>query len=99
MAKGMKTGGRQKGTPNKITSALKDDILIAATEAHPDGRVGYLKEQAVKNPTAFLTLLGKVLPIETQQLGADGRPTDPAYMLFAPPSAKDVDEWQTNLSS
>lgn len=57
-----KTGGRKKGTPNKITALLKDDILQAASDAHPEGRVGYLTQQAKENPTAFLTLLGKVLP-------------------------------------
>jgi len=29
MAEGFKTGGRQKGTPNKMTKALKDMILGA----------------------------------------------------------------------
>jgi hypothetical protein len=66
MAKGQKTGGRQKGTPNKITALLKDDILQAAEGAHPEGRVAYLTQQAQKNPTAFLTLLGKVLPMTVE---------------------------------
>lgn len=61
--KRQKFGGRKKGTPNKVNALLKDDILTAAADAHPDGRVGYLTEQAQKNPTAFLTLLGKVLPM------------------------------------
>lgn len=65
-----KTGGRKKGTPNKINALLRDEILQAASDAHPDGRVGYLTQQAKKNPTAFLTLLGKVLP--TQIAGGDG---------------------------
>ena len=64
-----KTGGRKKGTPNKITALLKDDILSAASAAHPDGRVGYLKDQAKENPTAFLTLLGKVLPLDVTSGG------------------------------
>lgn len=64
MARGVKTGGRKKGTPNKITALLKDDILSAASAAHPGGRVGYLTQQAQENPTAFLPLLGKILPTE-----------------------------------
>ncbi len=56
--------GRKKGVPNKITALLKDDILTAAANAHPEGRVGYLTQQAQENPTAFLTLLGKVLPMQ-----------------------------------
>lgn len=72
MARGVKTGGRQKGTPNKITALLKDDILTAASNAHPDGRVGYLTQQAQENPAAFLTLLGKVLPMQMDLSSSDG---------------------------
>lgn len=60
--KRQKVGGRVKGTPNKVTATLKDAILQAAQGAHKDGMVGYLKQQAENNPTAFMTLLGKVLP-------------------------------------
>jgi len=72
MAKGRKTGGRKKGTPNKITALLKDEILQAADEAHPEGRVGYLRQQAIDNPPAFMTLLGKVLPTQVEGTGTDG---------------------------
>jgi hypothetical protein len=60
-----KTGGRQKGTTNKITALLKDAILQAAQDAGGEGgMVGYLTLQAIENPPAFLTLLGKVLPMQ-----------------------------------
>src|SRR5262245_43331181 len=59
-----KTGGRQKGTPNKLTVALKDAILQAANEAGgKEGLVGYLTTQAVSQPSSFLALLGRVLPL------------------------------------
>ena len=58
-----RTGGRVKGTPNKTTTALKEAILAAADEAHPDGKVGYLKWLATNNSGAFASLLGKVLPM------------------------------------
>lgn len=58
--------GRPKGSVNKVTRLLKEDILDAAEAAHPEGRVGYLREQARENPTAFLTLLGKVLPTQLE---------------------------------
>jgi hypothetical protein len=59
-----KTGGRKKGTPNKISSALKEAILEAAENAGgEDGIVGYLVVQALANPVAFMSLLGKVLPM------------------------------------
>lgn len=68
-----KTGGRQKGTPNKRTALLKDAILEAAEKAGgTDGMVGYLTAQAKSNPAAFLTLLGKVLPM--QVVGDPGNP-------------------------
>ena len=56
--------GRKKGVPNKITTQLKDMILQALDEAHPQGSIEYLKTQAIDNPVAFLTLVGKVLPLQ-----------------------------------
>lgn len=55
-----KVGGRQKGTPNKVTKALKDMILGALNNA---GGEEYLQRQADENPSAFLVLVGKVLPM------------------------------------
>jgi len=68
MAQRIKTGGRKKGTPNKTTALLKDAILKAATDAGDGDLAQYLQKQADKNPTAFLSLLGKVLPL---QVGGD----------------------------
>lgn len=59
--KGEKTGGRQKGTPNKVSATLKDMILGALDGV---GGQSYLQRQADENPTAFLTLIGKVLPMQ-----------------------------------
>ncbi len=65
-----KTGGRQKGTPNKTTALLKDAILQAATRAgDKDGLVGYLERQAIENPGPFMSLLGKVLPMQLTPVG------------------------------
>ena len=79
MAVGRKTGGRKKGTPNKTTALLKDAILKAAEAAggkpsmtSAGGVVAYLTQQAKANPSAFMTLLGKVLP--TQLAGDGGAP-------------------------
>lgn len=58
--KGQKTGGRKKGTPNKVTGDLKSMILGALDNK---GGIKYLEKQAEQNPTAFLTLVGKVLPM------------------------------------
>ncbi len=68
-----KLGGRKKGTPNKITAALKDMILEAAELAGGEGgTVAYLRIQALTNPGPFMTLLGKVLP--TQLTGDKDNP-------------------------
>ena len=64
---GERRGGRQKGTPNKSTALLKDAILLAAQKAGGDtdtGLVDYLTIQASENPGPFMSLLGKVLPMQ-----------------------------------
>lgn len=53
--------GRPKGVPNKTTAALKDMILGALSNK---GGMAYLERQADENPTAFMTLVGKVLPLD-----------------------------------
>lgn len=82
MARGVKTGGRQKGTPNKTTALLKDAILKAATDAGNGDMAVYLKRQAIENPGPFMSLLGKVLPMQV-----DGSLThkadDPILEMFA----------------
>jgi hypothetical protein len=69
-----KTGGRTKGTPNKMTAAIKEMVVEALDKA---GGVAYLLTQAQSNPTAFLTLVGKVLPLQVQ-----GDPDAPLAMTI-----------------
>ena len=61
--------GRPKGGTNKNTAAIKDMILNALEGV---GGVDYLMDCARddKSRSAFLTLVGKVLPL--QVTGADG---------------------------
>lgn len=63
------TGGSRKGIPNKTTGQLKDMILAALDKS---GGVDYLITQAENNPNAFLSLVGKVLPMTVLGAGADG---------------------------
>lgn len=57
--------GRPKGSPNKTTALLKDAIIEAAIAAGDGkGLTGYLETQARQQPVAFMTLLGKVLPMQ-----------------------------------
>jgi hypothetical protein len=75
--KGIKKGGkrpgagRPKGVPNKTTRELKDMILGALEGA---GGMAYLQERAndPKTASAFLTLVGKVLPMTVQGPNPDG---------------------------
>jgi hypothetical protein len=77
MAKGYKTGARRKGTPNKLTRDLREMILGALADA---GGRAYLVAQAKKNPGAFLTLLGKLLP--SQATGDDDGPIEVELLDF-----------------
>lgn len=67
-----KGGGRPKGVPNKVSGQLKETILAAMDAAHKDGALGYLTEQAKRNPQSFMGLIGKVLPTELKGSGEGG---------------------------
>ncbi len=77
--------GRPKGVPNKLTAQLKDMVLRATELAGEDadkpaaekhgGGVAYLKWAAKEHPGAFLSLVGKAMPL--QVTGQDGQPLIP----------------------
>lgn len=54
-----KTGGRTKGTQNRLTGDVRAMILKALDAA---GGAEYLLRQADLNPGPFMALLGKLLP-------------------------------------
>ena len=56
--------GRPKGSRNRTTAILKDAILKAAENAGNGDMVAYLTKQAIDNPGPFMSLLGKVLPMQ-----------------------------------
>jgi hypothetical protein len=61
--------GRPQGSQNKTTSALKEAILMAAEATGEDGGgknglIGYCTFLAKKEPRAFASLLGRVLPMQ-----------------------------------
>jgi hypothetical protein len=53
--------GRKPGSQNKVTKAIKDMVIEAMSEA---GGVAYLVVQSRENPVAFMTLIGKVIPLQ-----------------------------------
>lgn len=76
--------GRVAGVPNKITGQLKDMIMQALANK---GGVTYLETQADQNPNAFLSLVGRVLPL--QVTGEDGKsiPVAVTFVISKQPGA------------
>lgn len=79
--KGEKKPNQGKRGPNKETKALREMILQALDE-QPGGGVDYLKIQAAENPNAFMSLLGKVLPM--QVTGEGGGPVKVTRIELVP---------------
>lgn len=57
---------RKRAAPRAVESnpIISDAIIQAAIEAGEGDMVAYLKKQAETHPSAFMTLLGKVLPMQ-----------------------------------
>ena len=73
-----KTGGRKKGSINKLTASLKDAILKALEKA---GGEEYLHRVSQSDPRTFCTLLGRVLPM--QVTGENGGPLQISVVKFS----------------
>lgn len=77
MARGAKTGGRQKGTPNKSTSDVRAAIAVFA-QAHVGAMSKWLIE--VEDPAKRLDLYLRALEFympklaRSEHTGADGNP-------------------------
>lgn len=85
MAVGKKTGGRTKGTPNKLTVKVKDAIAQAFDKV---GGVDYLVKLAKDDPKTFCMLVGKIIPLEVT--GADGGPIAVTEIRLVAPKGNDV---------
>jgi hypothetical protein len=59
MAKGHKTGGRKKGTQNKLTLNVRDEILQVF---HDIGGVKAMGEWAKENRTEYFKIFSKLIP-------------------------------------
>jgi hypothetical protein len=62
MAKGIKTGGRQKGSVNKLTSSFKELVQATYESLEADGN-GML-QWANDNKTEFYKIASKLIPTE-----------------------------------
>lgn len=73
--------GRPKGSPNKVTAAIKDMVAQALDTA---GGVDYLVAQSRDNPTAFMTLIGKIIPVQ-QDIKGDLNVTEIGWFIRGKP--------------
>jgi len=70
--------GRPKGMPNKKNKLIKDMIIGALDKL---GGEKYLQEQAIKHPGAFMTLVGKTLPMQVTGDGGGPVYTEMIYRV------------------
>ena len=81
MAKGRKTGGRQKGTPNKSTGAVREAIAVFA-EANVGKMDKWLAAVASTDPAKALELYLRAIEYHipklgrTEVTGEDGGPVE-----------------------
>jgi hypothetical protein len=66
-----KSGGRAKGTPNKVTADLRDMIRNALEKK---GGQEWLEAQMDANPVAFMSLISKIIPAEVNLGGQKENP-------------------------
>ncbi len=58
-----KKGGRQKGTPNKITKTVKETVLAAFNDLQSDPTVNLIT-WGKANPKDFYIIAAKLIPTE-----------------------------------
>lgn len=58
--------GRPKGSIDKGNALIREMIVQALDQV---GGVDYLVQQALEQPKAFLSLIGKVMPVQLEQAG------------------------------
>lgn len=79
--------GRRPGSRN-MTSLKLREMVFRALHEQEGGAVEYLKRQALAEPKAFLTLIGKLLP--TQITGEDGQPVKITRIELVPMVAREA---------
>lgn len=82
-----KTGGRKKGTPNKLSSTVKDNVIAVFDDI--GGRED-MAEWAKDNRTEFYKLYAKLLP--TEVTGKDGGPIKQEHEVIMRPQLS-KEEW------
>ena len=78
MAVGKKTGGRQKGTPNKVSGTVRENVVTVFDQI---GGLESMAKWAVENQTEFYRLYSKLLPMQQEITGEDGGPVKHAHSV------------------
>lgn len=60
-----KKGGRQKGSPNKLTKTVKEAVLDAFNELQQDPKANIV-DWGRRNPGMFYQIAAKLIPTEIQ---------------------------------
>ena len=73
MANRVKTGGRKKGTPNKLTATVKNAIAAAADDlGGKDRLVAWAKEDEANERAFWTQIYPKLLPYQVEGSGDEG---------------------------
>ena len=61
MAKGLKTGGRKKGSTNLVSRSMKETVTNTLVWLQTQPRIN-MREWAKENPTQFYQIAAKLIP-------------------------------------
>jgi uncharacterized protein (UPF0335 family) len=93
---GIPNPGKPRGATAKHTRLLKEAIMIAAELEGQDGQgkgklIGFMRKIAQEDLRAFVSLLGRIIPLQVEQKTMDDKPKSTVY--------KTVDEVKRELIS
>jgi hypothetical protein len=85
MALGRKTGGRQKGTPNKMTANARSAIATAASALGGSDRLVEWAKESPDNEKAFwVQIYPKLVPVQSEISGPEGGPVNITAIEITP---------------
>ena len=71
-AKGNRSGGRPKGSRNRLTVTVKEMILGELEQLGPE----HLHQWALENPTQFYKIAARLIPAAKEISGREGSPLE-----------------------
>lgn len=89
MAKGKKTGGRTKGTPNKTTATVKEAIEFAAAGLGGGERLmAWAREDAANERIFWGQIYTKLLPMQVTGEDGKGIPVAVTFVIQKQPGSE-----------